>query len=77
IDKDANSLSSENAQIARMVISELQANKGLASPYASLPDVVELPQLPEDIETRPFVPGELEQGVIHTTIEDFEKRLGK
>lgn len=37
----------------------------------------EIPVLPDDVETRPFVPGEATQGTVHQTFDQFQQRTGE
>lgn len=76
IEKDANDLSSETAALAREVLHGLRGVDASQLPYTKVTEAPALPELPEDVETRAFVPGEMDVGATNTTLEDFRKRIG-
>lgn len=76
IEKDANDLSGENAAIVREMIAGMRGSKPEDMAYTRVGEVPTLPEFPDNLETREFVPGEMDTGATNLTIEDFQKRVG-
>lgn len=76
IEKDANDLSGENAALAREILKGMSGVKPENLNYTRLPSDFKLPELPPELNTREFVPGEMDVGMTNTSIEDFRKRVG-
>lgn len=76
IEKDANDLSSENAALAREILQGMRGVKPEELMYTQVTEAPTLPELPENVGTRDFVPGEMDVGATNATIEDFKKRVG-
>ena len=76
IEKDANDLSGENAAIVREILVGMRGAKPEEMAYTQVSEAPSLPELPESVDTREFVPGEMDAGATNTTIDDFRKRIG-
>lgn len=76
IEKDANDLSSEAVALSREILHGMKGADPTKLAYTVLNATNEAPQLSDDVVTRDLVPGEMEKGATHGTIEEFKKQVG-
>lgn len=79
IEKDAGAVSGAQAAMVRELLNGLRNTDASQLGYAHAHQAIEgdgSPTLPYDLETREFVPGEMDVGATHTTFEEFKKRVG-
>lgn len=68
----------QNRMLAQQILQALSSgNAPMAAPVTVIDGATRvIPTLPDDIETRPFVPGESTQGTINQTFSQFSTRMG-
>jgi hypothetical protein len=77
VDEKTAELGEQQRLAAIAVLGHLSDIKRSGQPMELLTGATrEVPMLPDDVESRPFVPGEAEQGTVNQTFEDFQNRTG-
>lgn len=70
-------MNEQNRQAVLAVLGHLTSVKNAGQTLVPGATRTEAPKLPDDVQTRDFVPGESEQGTVQQTFEEFQKQTGE